>query len=219
MSNPLRIKICGVTTPADARQAGLLGADAVGLNFHPDSPRHVMPAAVEPILRQLPPLVSAVGVFCNQPLREVFPFVSSYRGRISVIQWHGDEPEPGDTYPFHFIPAFSVKDEDSLIVITRFIDTAHDLGRMPAAVLVDGHAAGLYGGTGQPAPWELLASYRPSVPLILAGGLTPDNVAEAVRIVRPWGVDVASGVESSPGVKDVEKMRRFIDNAREASAR
>ncbi len=219
MTSPLRIKICGVTTPADACQAALLGADAVGLNFHAASPRSITLAAVEPVLRELPPFIAAVGVFCNQPMREVFPFVSSYRGRISVIQWHGDDPEPNDTYPFHYIPAFPVRDEDSLIVLTRFLDTAHDRRHRPAAILVDGHAPGLYGGTGQAAPWKLLANYQSRVPLILAGGLTPENVAEAIRIVRPWGVDVASGVESSPGIKDAEKMRRFIGNAREAAAK
>lgn len=216
MTSPLRIKICGVTGEADARQAALLGADAVGLNFHAASPRCVSPDAAEAILRRLPPFVAAVGVFCNQPLREVYPFVSSFRGRLGVIQWHGDDHEVSDTYPFHYVPAFSVRDEDSLVVLTRFLDAAHDAGRLPAAVLVDGHAPGLYGGTGQTAPWQLLAGYQARVPLILAGGLTPDNVAEAVRAVRPYGVDVATGVESAPGRKDAEKMRRFIANARAA---
>lgn len=219
MTVSLRIKICGVTSEADAHQAALLGADAVGLNFHPASPRHIDSAAVEPILRRLPPFVSAVGVFCNWPLRQVFPFVSGYRGRIGVIQWHGDDPEVSETYPFHYIPAFQVRDEEGLIAITRFLDAAHDMGRMPAAILIDGHAPGIYGGTGVPAPWKLLAGYQSRVPIILAGGLTPDNIAEAVRLVKPYGVDVASGVESEPGKKDAEKMRRFIGNAREAAAR
>jgi phosphoribosylanthranilate isomerase len=216
MTRPLRIKICGVTTADDACQAARLGADAVGLNFHAASPRFVTPAATEAILRALPPFVTAVGVFCNRPLREVYPFVSNYRGRLAAIQWHGDDHEQSDTYPFHYIPAFPVRDEDSLVAVTRFLDAAHDLGRLPAAILVDGHAPGLYGGTGQTAPWQLLAAYQARVPLILAGGLTPENVAEAVRLVRPFGVDVASGVESSPGTKDAEKMRRFIENARSA---
>jgi phosphoribosylanthranilate isomerase len=218
MTSPLRIKICGVTSAADARQAALLGADAIGLNFHPPSPRCVAPDMVELILRDLPPFVTAAGVFCNVPLREAYPLVSSFRGRISIIQWHGDDHEQSDTYPFHYVPAFPVRDEDGLIVLTRFLDTAHDLGRLPSAVLLDGHAPGLYGGTGQTAPWQLLARYRCRVPMILAGGLTPDNVAEAVRIVRPFAVDVASGVESSPGKKDAELMKRFIGNAREAAA-
>jgi phosphoribosylanthranilate isomerase len=90
---------------------------------------------------------------------------------------------------------------------------------LPAAILVDAHVPGQFGGTGKTAPWELLADFKPEVPLILAGGLTPENVAEAVRIVRPYAVDVASGVEKSPGIKDPEKMKRFIENAREAAAR
>src|SRR5205807_7190811 len=93
------------------------------------------------------------------------------------------------------------------------------LGYQPAAVLLDTQAGGLYGGTGVTAPWALLADFHPGVPVILAGGLTPENVAEAVRLVRPYAVDVASGVESRPGRKDAEKMRRFIDAAREAAAR
>jgi phosphoribosylanthranilate isomerase len=93
------------------------------------------------------------------------------------------------------------------------------LDRRPAAVLLDGHVPGQYGGTGRAAPWELLAEFRPGVPVILAGGLTPENVAEAVRVVRPYGVDVAGGVEAAPGRKDPEKIRRFLANAREAATR
>jgi phosphoribosylanthranilate isomerase len=103
--------------------------------------------------------------------------------------------------------------------IRNYLDTCKMVGVPPAAVLVDGHAAGAHGGTGTTAPWKLLATFRPGIPVILAGGLTPENVAEAVRIVQPWGVDVASGVEFSPGQKDAEKMRRFIAAARDAAAR
>jgi phosphoribosylanthranilate isomerase len=96
------------------------------------------------------------------------------------------------------------------------LDLVRRQGWAPRAILIDGYQKGLLGGTGQTAPWELLANYRPDVPLILAGGLTPENVAEAVRVVRPYGIDVASGVESGPGLKDVDKIKRFIDNARSA---
>jgi phosphoribosylanthranilate isomerase len=102
--------------------------------------------------------------------------------------------------------------------INRYLALAGEIGQMPAAVLVDGYAAGLRGGTGRTAPWHLLSDFRPGVPLILAGGLTPDNVAEAVRIVRPYAVDVASGVESVPGRKDPQKMKRFIAAVQEAAA-
>ena len=116
------------------------------------------------------------------------------------------------------IVAFVVRDQNSLQDIAGYLHRSRTLGQVPDAILVDAHVPGQYGGTGRVAPWDLLADFRPGVPLILAGGLTPDNVAEAVRIVRPYGVDVASGVEQQPGVKDAEKMRRFIGNAREAAA-
>jgi phosphoribosylanthranilate isomerase len=208
-----RIKICGITNEADARLAVELGADAIGLNFHPESPRFVSPTAVEGILRALPPLVEPVGVFVNQPLREVFATLNIF-GRIRTVQWYGDKPELCDAYPFQYIPTFPVRDRDSLRAITGYLDMARSLGRVPSAIAVDAHAPGQYGGTGRPLPWELLADFRPGVPLILAGGLTPENVAVAVRVVRPYAVDVASGVESEPGRKDGERMKRFIENAR-----
>ncbi len=217
MSYHLRIKICGITRPADAREAGRLGASAVGLNFYEGSPRHVDPAVVDDVLAELPPFVEAVGVFVNRPLRDAFAFLETW-GRIRVVQWHGEGCELGDAYPHRLIPAFPVRDASSLMIVTKYIEACRALGQPPIAILLDGHATGQHGGTGRIAPWELIAAYRPSVPVILAGGLTPDNVAEAVRIVRPYAVDVASGVESAPGVKDAEKMRRFIAAAYEAAA-
>jgi phosphoribosylanthranilate isomerase len=110
-----------------------------------------------------------------------------------------------------------VKDTAGLDHVRRFIDAAREAGRLPSAVLIDSHVAGQMGGTGHTAPWELLAGFDPGVPVILAGGLTPENVAEAIAVVRPWGVDVASGVESAPGRKSPEKVARFIQKARRAS--
>src|SRR5262245_40816 len=218
MGYHLRVKICGVTSEADATQAARFGADAVGLNFYAQSPRCVDPVAANYILRALPPFVEAVGVFVNEPLRDVFLRLQTL-SRIRGVQWHGDNRELSDAYPFHLIAAFQVRDADSLVAIRRYLDTAKSMGMPPSAVLLDGHAAGQHGGTGQPAPWKLLATFRPGIPVILAGGLTAENVAEAVRIVQPWGVDVASGVEHSPGHKDPEKMQRFIERARTAAAR
>ncbi|HWG41773.1 MAG TPA: phosphoribosylanthranilate isomerase [Gemmataceae bacterium] len=218
MSYHLRVKICGVTSESDARQAALLGADAVGLNFYEGSPRYVAPAMAQMILRELSPFVAAVGVFVESPMRQVFEQVQALR-RINIIQWHGKNRELSDCSPYHLIAAFPVRDAASLQAIQRYIETCRALDRLPAALLLDGHMAGQHGGTGQTAPWHLLESFQPGVPIILAGGLTADNVAEAVRIVRPYGVDVASGVEQAPGRKDAEKMRRFIANAREAAAR
>jgi phosphoribosylanthranilate isomerase len=214
----LRIKVCGVTTPADACQAADLGADAIGLNFYPPSPRSVDIARAEAIVRALPPFVEAVGLFVNQPLPAVVAALTPLGG-VGTVQWHGDRPEPGDVYPRRLIVAFAVRDRQSLQTIAAYLDACRERQLLPAAILVDAHVTGQYGGTGHTAPWDLLADFRPGVPLLLAGGLTPDNVAEAVRRVRPYGVDVASGVESSPGQKDPEKLRRFIGNAREAAAR
>jgi phosphoribosylanthranilate isomerase len=214
----VRIKICGVTNEADARQAALAGADAVGLNFYPPSPRCIDTATATYILRELPPFVEAVGVFVDQPLRRVFEQVQPL-GRLRTIQWYGQNRELSDCFPYHLIAAFPVQDENSLRAIQRYLDTAQGLGRLPAAVLLDAQVAGRHGGTGQTVPWQVAASFRPAVPVILAGGLIPENVAEAVRLVRPYAVDVASGVEHSPGHKDPDKVRRFIENAREAAAR
>jgi phosphoribosylanthranilate isomerase len=218
MALPLRIKICGVTTTEDARQAALLGADAIGLNFHPGSPRHIDLTTAGFVLRELPLFVEAVGVFVNIPLRKVYQQIQAL-GRITTIQWHGQDRELADCFPLHYIAAFPVRDSDSLRAIERYLEMCRGLGRLPSAVLVDAYMPGECGGTGRTAPWHLLANFRPGVPVILAGGLKPSNVADAIRLVQPYGVDVASGVESAPGTKDAEKMRRFIDRARETAAR
>lgn len=211
----VRIKICGVTTLADARLAIEVGADAVGLNFYPKSPRFVAPPQAAEIVRGLPAFSSAVGVFVGMPLRQVcaVAFQLGLRG----VQTYDDQPPAEDTFPFAHIPAFRVKDAAGLENIRRFVSNATKLGRPPTAVLVDAHVEGLMGGTGKPAPWELLKGFDPGVPLILAGGLTLENVAEAITLVRPWGVDVASGVEIAPGVKDPDKVAQFVANARTAA--
>jgi phosphoribosylanthranilate isomerase len=216
VTHHLRVKVCGVRAPEEARRVAELGADAVGLNFYPPSPRYVDPATAAAILRELPPFVEAVGLFVNVPLREAVASLAALP-RVRCVQWHGEGHEQPDDSGYQLIPAFGVRDEAGLAQITRYLDQCRAVGRLPAAVLIDAHVAGQYGGTGRTAPWELLASFRPGVPLVLAGGLTPDNVAEAVRLVRPYAVDVASGVESAPGVKDLDKVRRFLDRAREAA--
>jgi phosphoribosylanthranilate isomerase len=213
MGQHVRVKVCGVTSAEDAWGAALAGADAVGLNFHPPSPRSVSPEVARDILGSLPPFVEAVGVFVEQPLRAVYQLLHPL-GRIHTIQMHGRQRELVDCYPYHFVPAFPVREPADLDALARYLDACRGVDRLPSAILVDGHAPELHGGTGKKAPWELLASFDPGVPLILAGGLTPENVAEAVAVVRPYGVDVASGVESSPGKKDPQKVRRFIENAR-----
>jgi phosphoribosylanthranilate isomerase len=205
---PIRIKICGVTTPEDARHAAEAGADALGLNFYPKSPRFVTPAQAAGIVRALPPFTAPVGVFVQMPLRQAtaIAFQLGLRG----VQTYDAPPE--DAFPFAHIPSFRVKDAAGLDQIRRFVAACR-----PAAVLVDSFVDGQLGGTGHRAPWDLLVGFDPGVPLILAGGLTPENVAEAIATVKPWGVDVASGVESAPGRKDPVKVARFIEAARIAA--
>src|SRR5262245_14732048 len=193
----VRIKICGVTTPEDARFAAEAGADAVGLNFYPKSPRFVSPQQAAAIIRALPAFTAPVGVFVGMPLRQVcaVAFQLGLRG----VQTYDDQPTTEDTFPFAHLPAFRVSTAEQLDAIRQWVRSEQAVGRGPAAVLLDAHVPGQIGGTGQKAPWELLAGVDLGAPLILAGGLTAANVAEAIALVRPWGVDVASGVESAPG--------------------
>jgi phosphoribosylanthranilate isomerase len=213
-----RIKICGVTKPADALAAVQLGADAIGLNFYERSTRFVEPAAAARITCELPSSIEAVAVYVNQRLKQMKDLAERVGG-IRSLQPHGEAAELGNAEPFRLTPAFPVTDRDSLQAIHAWLARCRSEGWMPAAVLVDAYVPGQHGGTGLTAPWKLLADFRTCVPMILAGGLTPDNVAEAIHVVQPDGVDVASGVESHAGCKDADKMRRFIDNARMASAK
>jgi len=213
----LQIKICGIMSAADGRMAAELGAHAVGINFYRQSPRYVDEATAAAILRDLPPFTDPVGIFVNQPLQSVFE-AAGRLGRMQTIQWHGENREISDAFPYRIVAAFSVGEKRHLLDIARYLETCRSVNRLPAAVLMDARVMGQFGGTGQTAPWNLLADFQPGVPVILAGGLTPDNVAEAIRIVRPFGVDVATGVESKPGRKDAAKVRRFIENALEAAA-
>jgi phosphoribosylanthranilate isomerase len=213
----VRIKICGVTTPADAAFAVEAGADAVGLNFYPPSPRYLSPGRAAEIIRALPAFAVPVGVFVGMPLRQVCAV--AYQLGLRGVQTYDDRPPDDDPFPFAHVPAFRVKDVAGLDHVRRFVAVATESGRRPAAVLIDSHVEGQVGGTGHRAPWNLLTRFDPGVPVILAGGLTPVNVAEAVAVVRPWGVDVASGVESAPGVKDPTKVERFVRAVREAATR
>lgn len=217
MTHRLRIKICGITSEVDAEAAAALGADAIGLNFWTQSPRHIDVPTAKKILRRLPPFVEPVAVFANLTPVEMATQAMTVGG-IRTLQRHCAEHEPADFAPFRLIDAFQVPGRHDLEYILAYLDFARGQGQQPAAILVDGSAPGQFGGTGHTAPWEQIANFRPGLPLILAGGLTPDNVAEAIRIVRPYAVDVASGVEKAPGQKDPEKMKRFIANARAAAA-
>lgn len=203
------IKICGVTTPAMARTVADLGADAVGINFYPKSPRYVAPNTAVEIVAALPPFTAAVGVFVGEPDDAVNAL--AVRLGLRAVQTYADAPPTRRFDPAAHIPAFRVRDRSDLAVIREFVAACR-----PAAVLVDSFVAGEMGGTGHRAPWDLLVGFDPGVPLILAGGLTPENVGEAIRTVRPWGVDVASGVESAPGIKDSGKVDAFVRAVRDA---
>ncbi len=209
----MRVKICGITTIEDAIQAANLGADAIGLNFYPKSKRFISLETAQAILKELPPFIEPVALFVNETTKNIFSTVSPLLG-IRTLQIHSDKQKPFPATPFHYFPAFPVQDSQSLSQITDFLENCRQQESKPSAILVDAHVPGEYGGTGKTAPWQLLATFSPNVPLILAGGLTPENVAEAIRQVHPYAVDVAGGVESEPGRKDPEKMRRFIDNAK-----
>jgi len=208
-----RIKFCGVTRAADAELCAELGVDAVGLNFYPKSPRCVSPQMAAELVREMGPFVCPVGVFVD-----ALPFhmqsVTEYVG-LRALQTYSDKLPACDFGQSGWVPAFRVKDETGLEHVRQFLASAEI---RPAAVVIDSFVAGEMGGTGHVAPWHLLAGLDLGVPLILAGGLTPDNVADAIRLIRPWGVDLASGIESAPGVKDAGKMRAFVQAVREADA-
>ncbi len=222
MASPLWIKICGVTNEVDGCIAARLGANAVGLNFYEDSPRYIHPEKAEFVVRGLPRAVEPVGIHVV-PGPQVFA-ISEKLG-IQTVQWHGYFRARFLRHSFshRLIQAFPISLRSDLASISLegikgvLQCWPREICKEPSAILVDASVPGKFGGTGKTAPWDLLADFQPGVPLILAGGLTPENVAEAVRIVRPYGVDVASGVEKAPGKKDAEKMKRFIENAREAA--
>jgi phosphoribosylanthranilate isomerase len=211
----IRVKICGLTSPEDALFAANAGADAIGLNFYPQSPRYLTPSRAATIVRVLPPFVAPVGVFVGMPMRQACAI--SFQLGLRAIQTYDDNSPEEDSFPFAYIPAFRVSNSSELDAIHQFIEALTTVGRRPAAILVDSRVEGKMGGSGQTAPWSLLAGFDAGVPLILAGGLTPENVTTAIEIVKPWGVDVASGVELRPGKKDPSKVERFIQEVRAVS--
>lgn len=203
-----RIKICGITSLQDAEAAIGAGADAIGFNFYPKSPRFIEPASAAAILGELPPLVSAVGVFVNERsphhVAEIATIV-----KLHAIQLHGDEsPDYCDQLDdWRVIKAFRV-DENFLPVHVRRYRVA--------AALLDGPAGANFGGSGARFDWSLARDAGQHCPIVLAGGLSHENVAAAIASARPYAVDVASGVESAPGKKDRELMAAFVRAVRDA---
>jgi phosphoribosylanthranilate isomerase len=195
------VKVCGIRRSEDAVLAAGLGAAALGFVFWPRSPRVVSAAVAREIIARLPPFVTAVGVFVNQPVDEVLETASA--AGVSAVQLHGDED------PVAYVSR-GVRVIKALAVGEQF--TAADAARVPAGVtvLLDAHDPIRRGGTGQTIDWSRAAAVAGMRPVVLSGGLTPDNVERAVRTVRPYAVDVSSGVEAAPGVKDESKLRAFF---------
>jgi phosphoribosylanthranilate isomerase len=215
------IKICGITNLDDARAAADAGADALGLNFFNKSRRFVEPHQARLIADSLPANILKVGVFVNHDADQITEIVRQVG--LDAVQLHGDE-RPG---LFTHLPT-NVRivrahrcGRDGLVPLASYLDECHSLGRMPDAVLIDADAGISFGGSGNLADWALIRQQKDvlgGLPLVLAGGLTPDNVAAAIEAVSPNGVDVASGVECEPGQKDADLIARFVKTAREASA-
>ncbi len=203
-----RVKICGITSSDDAAVAVDAGAHAVGFVFVPGTPRHVGAEAAERIVAGLPPFVAPIGVFVDQTLDEVLEIAA--RCRLQAVQLHGDEPEAySRRIPLPVIKAIRVRNRESLQPIARY--PAH-------AFLLDSYVEGKVGGTGTAAPWDLASDAARRARIILSGGLRPENVEAAIRLVRPYAVDVSSGVEVRPGEKDPQKVREFVAAVRRADS-
>lgn len=221
MNARTRIKVCGITRRADAEAAVAAGADALGFLFYPGSPRYVTPATAAAMASDLPPFLTLIGLFVNPSLEEVVQTLAM--GFLNGVQLHGDESpafcqqlrnQTGGTHSPSIIKAIRVATARDL----------HDLCQWPVqAILLDAKVGSQYGGTGQSFDWSLLQPWphlfptrAAPLPLILAGGLTPDSVATAVQQVQPDAVDVSSGVETAPGIKSADKIRQFIQQVRQA---
>jgi phosphoribosylanthranilate isomerase len=212
----VKVKICGITSIDDARDAIAAGADLLGFNFYPKSSRYLAPEQARDIAAHLRrsdgsrPLL--VGVFVNSPLEEMRSILEI--AQIDLAQLHGDEP-------VHMLEQLNGRGFKALRPTSEMeaqIDAEWFAPYGPNApvLLVDAYRKEQYGGTGQTADWTIATRLAQRYPILLAGGLTPENVAEAVRQVRPWGVDVASGVEVAPGRKDAAKMRAFVERVSES---
>ena len=200
----VRIKICGITNIEDALLSVDLGANALGFVFYEGSKRYIKPDNAQSIISKLPPFVTTVGVFVNQKLEEIKKIKE--KAGFDDIQLHGDES-----------PDFCMKLEGKIIKAIRVKDSINpeEIESYPTqAILIDNYSTEAYGGTGETFRWEILKGFDTSKKIILSGGLTPENVAQAIRIVNPYAVDVSSGVEENPGKKNPDKLKRFIQAVR-----
>jgi phosphoribosylanthranilate isomerase len=204
----VRIKICGITRLEDALRAAELGVDAIGFIFVSSSARFIEPGAARKIIQELPPFTTPVGVFVNEKRERIDAVLRS--SGIRALQLHGEEA-PGEITGFQVpvIKGFRVRQGFDVAVLDRYDVSAH---------LLDAHVEGAHGGTGRTFDWNIAVEANRDRRIILSGGLIPRNVAAAIRQVRPYGVDVSSGVELSPGIKDASLMQEFVHRAREAAA-
>lgn len=206
-----KIKICGIKTLDGALAAIDAGADYLGFNFYPQSPRFIEQqtcANITSVLKKEHPHIKLVGVFVNSSVEEIKEILD--RCSLDLAQLHGDET-------VEFMESLP---EKSFKAFRGIPDHVNGFARVePPALLVDASVKGVYGGSGVTADWDAAAELAKKYPLLLAGGLTPENVADAVRRVKPWGVDVASGVESAPGEKDAGKMVEFVKAVRVAESK
>ncbi|MEM6855765.1 MAG: phosphoribosylanthranilate isomerase [Planctomycetota bacterium] len=217
-----RIKICGLRDVETAAVAAEAGADFIGLNFVEASPRYVDPAVAREIASALPQRVTAVGLFCNHPLEHIAEVAEAVG--FQTIQLHGDET-PEFAKQLHGLSILKALPFDPATLATQ-LDGWRTLGDQLTGLLIDTPPqpdAAITGGSGHAFDWSRLAAFDRSggfaglPPYLLAGGLTPDNVGEAIRTLRPWGVDVSSGVESSRGVKDPELITAFCESVKRCS--
>lgn len=217
------VKICGVRDEATAAWVAACRPDAIGLNFHPPSPRSVSPETAARIVAAVPAGIDVFGVFVNAAHHRAQQVGKIVRDvGLHGVQFHGLEAPVDVVSVMQECPPGtkairSWTADDDWAQLPRYIESCRRHGVELSAILFDAHAPGQYGGTGKTVDWAMLRSrydFAAWPPLLLAGGLKPENVADAIQTVQPWGVDVASGVESSPGVKDPERVQLFITNAR-----
>jgi phosphoribosylanthranilate isomerase len=202
-----RVKVCGITRLEDARLAIELGADALGFNFYEKSPRCIAPGDAWNMLRKLPALTSTIGVFVNWGSESVIALAQSLH--LSAIQLHGDESSMVTAQCARHFPVIKAFRTGAKFSLEQFrIHTSASTFLLDAAV--SENKSNTYGGLGRLADWKIAKRAVARYPILLAGGLTPENVAEAILTVRPYAVDVASGVESRPGIKDHGKLRAFF---------
>ncbi|NNE38275.1 MAG: phosphoribosylanthranilate isomerase [Gammaproteobacteria bacterium] len=202
----VKVKICGITRPDDAILAAEAGADAIGLNFYQESPRAIDASTATKIIDSLPPFITKVGLFVNASPEDIRSVLTDVN--LDLIQFHGEESQDDCLlFGLPYIKAVRMHEDINLAALVQAYDKS-------SAILIDTYVSGTHGGTGKSFDWSMIDK-EIIKPVILAGGLTPENVSDAIMTVKPYAVDVSSGVEKSPGIKDEYKMLEFIQLAKE----